>query len=308
MNYRTESFDKRIKENIRHYHLRHLYDMELLTGYLKNVASLTGVEVLLTDRHGEKEIAIGSFADTIPDVVNNPGEKIKIQNRTMAHVYIKSEHNVSDAAHTMVKSTVLLLSSLGEETYLRKESCSYMEELEQQLKERQKNSEYREKEDVLTGTLTKEYLKNRMQIIDRSEILPVAVIVGNINDWKFVHDHYGEEESDRLIEVVAGIVKAEAREDYVIGRWDGDVFVMIIPLSEKNEVEDYVKRIKQQCLAFSDTRLAPSIAVGIQYKTNIEETLEEKVSDAEYEMFADKFEMKNAPGYRERLHRGLSAS
>ena len=45
------------------------------------------------------------------------------------------------------------------------------------------------------------------------------------------------------------------------------------------------------------------MAVGIVYKTNIEETLEEKLSDAEYEMFNNKFEIKNADGYRERLEK-----
>ena len=51
---------------------------------------------------------------------------------------------------------------------------------------------------------------------------------------------------------------------------------------------------------------APSVAVGVVYKTNIEEKLEDKLSDAEYEMFNNKFEVKNAPGYQERLKKGIS--
>ena len=51
--------------------------------------------------------------------------------------------------------------------------------------------------------------------------------------------------------------------------------------------------------------LAPSVAVGIVYKTNVEERLVDKISDAEYEMFNNKLEIKNAPGYQERLTKGL---
>jgi hypothetical protein len=51
--------------------------------------------------------------------------------------------------------------------------------------------------------------------------------------------------------------------------------------------------------------LAPSVAIGNVLKENVEETLTDKLADAEYEMFEDKFEIKNAPGYRERLEKGL---
>ena len=47
----------------------------------------------------------------------------------------------------------------------------------------------------------------------------------NINDWKFVNENYGDEESDRLIKTVAGILKQEAKPEYVMGRVDGDVFM-----------------------------------------------------------------------------------
>ena len=35
----------------------------------------------------------------------------------------------------------------------------------------------------------------------------------------------------------------------------------------------------------------------------LEQALADLVSDAEYEMFDNKFEIKNAPGYRERLEK-----
>ena len=52
--------------------------------------------------------------------------------------------------------------------------------------------------------LNSTYFDNKMQIIDRSQAVPVAVICANINDWKYVNDNFGDEESDRLIQVVAG--------------------------------------------------------------------------------------------------------
>ncbi len=309
MGYKTIPYEKRIKENIRNYSLSNLYDMEVIKKHLENLADVLGINILLTDRHGEKEVVIGdSFLGFHPDVVNEPGLKVRVQNRTVGHLYVKRITEACDS-HTvdeMMDSTVALLAVLGEEAYLRKEDGIYLEELEKQLEERKSISARNEKEDVLTGVFHKLYFENRMKIIDRSEVVPVAVLNVNINDWKFVNDNFGDEESDRLIKTVAEILKEEAKPYFVIGRIDGDVFGVLIPMAEEGEAESYGARIQDRCFTYEDPILAPSVAVGVVYKTNIEETLEDKMSDAEYEMFDNKFEIKNAPGYRERLQKGLA--
>ncbi len=308
MGYDSIPYEKRVKENIRNYSLGNLYDMEIMKSYLSNLAQVLEINILLTDRHGEKEVVIGdSFLGFHPDVVNDPGRKIRVQNHTVGHLYINPLNKNRDERliGEMVDETVQLFARLGEEAYLRRESSIYLEELEKQLADKQRAVAANEREDVLTGVFNKLYFDSKMKVIDRSEVVPIAVLNVNINDWKFVNDHYGDEESDRLIAVVAGILKEEANPYFVIGRIDGDVFGVLIPMAEEGEAEDYAKRIQDKCLAYEDPRLAPSVAVGIVYKTNVEETLEAKLSDAEYEMFDNKFEIKNAPGYKERLQKGI---
>ena len=144
-----------------------------------------------------------------------------------------------------------------------------------------------------------------MQRLDDLSVAPVAVVNANINDWKFVNDHFGDEESDRLIRTIADILKQEAKPDYVIGRVDGDVFIILIPMAEDGEAEEYCAHVQQACMEYEDQILAPSVACGVVYKANVEEQLKDKLPDAEYEMFNNKFEIKNAPGYRERLEHGV---
>ena len=175
----------------------------------------------------------------------------------------------------------------------------YMEELEG--KDEAKQKEQASRMDELTGVFANDYFEKRMQIVDRSEVVPVAVIEININDWKYANDHYGDEESDRLIRIIADIVREEANPYFVIGRIDGDVFGVLIPMVEEGEAEDYARRIKERCVNYEDERLAPSVAIGIVYKNNIEQSVQDLFSDAQYEMFEDKLAMKQEPGYRERL-------
>lgn len=306
MEYKAVPFEQRIRENIKNYTMDNLYPVDALREHLKALAALTGVELLLTDRHGEKIVSIGNFAGFLPDVVGAPGKKIRVCNRTIAHLYVKTdgvEPGREQAVEDTLNAEVEMFSCLGEEAYRHREYAIYMDELEERLGEKHIQTVNGETKDALTGVSHKFHFEERMRAMDAAEVVPVAVINANINDWKYVNDHFGDEESDRLIKTIAGILKKEAKADYVIGRVDGDVFIVLIPMADDGEAEAYCERVQAACLNFDDEILAPSVACGIVYKTNVEETIADKLPDAEYEMFDNKFEIKNAPGYRERLEK-----
>lgn len=308
MNYKQIPFEKRIKENIRNYALDNLYPLDVLTGYCKALCAVAEVSLLITERHGEKVVSVGGFAGFTPDVVENPGRKVRVYGRTIAHLYVEMgkapEAKRQDVEH-LLDGFAVMLSQWGEEAYLHMESSIYMDELEERVGVRHVQTAKGENEDVLTGVYHKIYFEERMQAIDAAKIAPVAVVNVNINDWKFANDHFGDEESDRLIKTIADILRQEAKPDYVIGRVDGDVFITLIPLAEDGEAEGYCERVQKACMEYEDPYLAPSVACGVVYKTNVEEQLQDKLPDAEYEMFNNKFEVKNAAGYRERLEHGI---
>ena len=302
--------EKRLRENIKNYSLDQLYDIGKLSDYLKALHEVTGICLLFTDRHGEKTVKYGDFTGFLPDVVNAPGIKIRIENRTVAHLYVKETGSskvgadFSDASREkLIRAVADRLTKEGEETYHYTETSLYADELEQRLEREQYQLKHGEKKDPLTGVLNSTYFDSRMRVIDRSETVPVGVVCANINDWKYVNDKYGEEESDRLIQIVADILKEEAKPEYLIGRMGGDFFYILIPLAEDGETENYVTAVQTRCENYEDDRLAPSVACGRVIKTNVEQSIKDLMSDAEYEMFEDKFNLKNAPGYRERLEK-----
>lgn len=306
MAYKTIPFEKRIKDNIKNYAPDKLFPVENLTEYFKAFTKACGVEILLTDGHGERFISTGDFSNFNGDVVANPGRKVRVCDRTVGHLYCRFD-DVEDSGRVifdlMLDQLVALLERLGEQTYLFTESSLYIDELEDKEKTQQQIRIHSEKLDPLTGVFNKLYFEKRMGIIDRAEIIPVGVVNININDWKYVNDHFGDEESDRLIRLVANLIRTESKAEYVVGRVDGDVFVTLIPMAEDNEAEEFARRVQAACLASEDAILSPSVACGVIYKSNVEQHLEDLLSDAEYEMFRNKLEIKNAPGYRERLEK-----
>lgn len=295
--------EKRLKDNIRNYSLDQLFDVGQLSEFMENMNKLTGISLLLTDRHGEKAVSIGNFVGFKPDTVNAPGKKIRVQGRTVAHLYVKEDEMQDQAREALADSFVVQLTRQAEKAYEAIELSLYADDLEKRLEKEQYQVKHGEKEDALTGVLNSTYFENKMKVVDRAQIVPVAVICANINDWKYVNDHFGDEESDRLIRLVASFLKEEAKPDYIIGRCGGDFFHVLIPMTEDGEAMDYCNRVQQRCMEYEDVHLAPSVACGHVVKYNVEQKLSDLISDAEYEMFNNKFEIKNAPGYRERLEK-----
>lgn len=305
MAYGSIPLDKRLKDNIRNYKLTSLYDAEVILDLLKGINKLADVDVMITERHGEKVFAVGEWAGV--DLEACEATKIRICEQIVANVYVVMDRVADDdkaVVQKLIDAMIATIATLGDKTYRTKELEIYADELDGKMSKQTYQAKNGDKTDELTGVLNKTYFENRLNIVDRSQVIPVAAVCININDWKYVNDNYGDEESDRLIAVIASTVKGEAKPDYIVGRVDGDVFNVVIPMPADGEAEEYAARVKSVCEEFEDPHIAPSVAVGIAYKENVESDMSEVFSDAEYAMFEDKIEVKNAPGYRARLTHG----
>lgn len=300
MQYQAETLDVRLKNHITNYDFHSLYEPEKVCSIAKNLCEAICLSMQITDRKGNVILECGDAKEQ-SDMSLYSDRKVKVCGRTMLHIYVKSEKSVigSDYAKKLVEDLANSLEELGAERYFHKEAGSYLDEYYKSA------TIHSDKEDALTGVMSQSYFEHRMQIIDRSEVVPVAAIVVNINDWKFANDHFGDEESDRLIALVADILKEKAKPEYLIGRVDGDVFYIVIPMPEQMEAENYCKAVMKECDMFEDDHLAPSVACGIAYKTNVEHSVESVFSEAEVEMLENKISIKNAEGYCKRLKKGI---
>lgn len=303
MGYGSISLEKRIKENIKNYSLGQLLDLPIVQKELEVLNKLTGAEFLLTRRHGEVVVLVGDWGTDSVDVIAEPGVKIQVANRTIGHFYYKNNGNTD--VDEMVTALLDDWKLWAEQNYLYKETDQFVYEVQFQAEEELNRKAEGARTDALTGVLTHTYFRNRMKVLDRSQVAPIAALCININDWKFANDHFGDEESDRLIRIIANILQKEAKPEYVIGRVDGDVFNVMIPMPEDGEAVEYAKAVQNACNEYVDKCLAPSVAIGIAVKENVEEFLMQVFSDAEYEMFENKMNMKKSPGYQERLRKAL---
>lgn len=313
MNRIMTSFRERVEQNSKNYAPAALFDLENAQEMLTNLHELYSLETLMTDRHGNILMTCGSFDGFKPDVVNRPGNKIRVKGRTVCHIYTKydsvAKENI-EAAQRLINTYIRTLELYSEKSYMAAEQEVYIDELEQHMEKESDYERYSEHNDPLTGVLNRNRFISVMKELARAETVPTAVICANINDWRFVDTNFGEEESDRLIVTIADIIKRCAVEagidDAVIGRVEGDVFNILLPMTEQEEASRYCDNVINACNAYEDRILAPSVAIGMVMRTCVEQDYKELLSDAEYAMLEHKFETKNAPGYRQRLEKGLN--
>lgn len=301
MGYKAINVSERLKMRIRGYKLTDLMKTEMLCFFMEELHKGIGGEVCLTERHGEIIYATSGYETFKPDVVGEPGIRVRFFDRTMGHLYLKDSVKQEEALTLQIVDAI---ATLCENSFRAKEYEIYSHELENRLADESRKSDEGEKKDSLTGLLNQAYFESRMRVIDRSGVAPVAIIQGNVNDCMYVCKQYGEEESDRLLTLIAKVIKECAKPEYVMGRCDDDVFNIVIPMPIENEAEDFVSKVRERLERVQDDVLYPSMAFGIAYKENVEETISDKLSQAEYDMLVNKLEIKESPEYRARMHKG----
>lgn len=308
----NQKFEQRIAQNSKNYFPKDLFNLETAKVMLTQLNESFGLDTLMTDRHGGILMTIGDFGGFKPDVVNKPGNKIRVEGRTVCHIYAKYDNvpeDKFDAASRFLGAYIQTIEEYSQKSYVASEQSVYISDLEDQLQKEISHSNHSGENDPLTDVLSRNSFISHMKDLADKGVVPTAAICVNINDWRFVDDNFGEEESDRLIVTVADILKAKAGEmgfdGAVIGRVEGDVFNVLLPLAEEDEANGFCDNVQQACDSFEDPILAPSVAVGCVMRTNVEEEFKNILSDAEYAMLENKFAIKNAPGYRERLEKGI---
>lgn len=155
-------------------------------------------------------------------------------------------------------------------------------------KKRQEEIYFKSYYDALTGMHNRRYFEEEFKRLDVARNLPISIIMGDLNGLKLVNDTFGHARGDKLLMKASSAMKTACRCGDIAARWGGDEFVMLLPKTTKEEVEDIVRKILRSCSKMKVGSLNVSVSLGWGTKTEKDESLSKVLKSAEDYMYKHK--------------------
>jgi len=142
--------------------------------------------------------------------------------------------------------------------------------------------------DKLTSLHNRAYIEAVLPAMEKQEVLPLSVIMVDMNGLKLANDVFGHQQGDLLLTLLARALQKSCRKSDIVARWGGDEFVILLPNTNKQSCLKVCERIRSACNETADGTIPLSAALGTATKETGAPHLAELLSVAESVMYSDK--------------------
>lgn len=90
--------------------------------------------------------------------------------------------------------------------------------------------------DALTGLYNRRYLEetlDRELLLSEHNNYPISIIMGDLDHFKIVNDHFGHLAGDEVLRVFGNLLRQHARQGDIYCRYGGEEFLLLLPNVEK---------------------------------------------------------------------------
>ncbi len=163
--------------------------------------------------------------------------------------------------------------------------------------ELQKKLEYRVTHDPLTGIYNRDFFDQCMEKYNKYIDVPIAIMVCDLDELKYVKDHYGHQQGDVLIKESAHLLHRYFARDGIVSRVGGDEFTVILTNVDRLQMERLYEGLSEEIKDFNANSGDVKINMSIGYAFS-EHSLGEVGSlfiEADGKMYQEKRAKKQQP-------------
>ena len=144
--------------------------------------------------------------------------------------------------------------------------------------------------DMLTSLKNRNYLNERIEIWDESEVYPQSIIIVDLNNIAYINDNYGHQEGDNVIKQAASILITNQIPNSDIIRTNGNEFLIYLVEYDEKKVVSYIKKLNKE---FKELSHGFGAAIGYSMITDGIKTIDDAVNEATLDMRNNKEELNN---------------
>jgi diguanylate cyclase (GGDEF)-like protein/PAS domain S-box-containing protein len=167
----------------------------------------------------------------------------------------------------------------------------------QALQERLREQSIR---DALTGLYNRRYLEEtlaRELISAARQHHPVSVIMGDLDHFKAVNDHYGHVAGDEVLRIFGSLMKRHARASDIYCRYGGEEFLLVLPHMAKDAAADRAEQLRSAMAAapvpYGASQIAVTASFGVATFPDDGRIGDELVAAADRALYAAKASGRN---------------
>jgi len=145
--------------------------------------------------------------------------------------------------------------------------------------------------DQLTGLYNRRYFINEIERLNNSRVLPVSLIMGDLDNLKIINDKLGHKKGDDYLKIAAQLIEAAVRSEDIVARYGGDEFCVILPDTSLKTSRRIKERITNKFQKYNEHNSLPlplNISLGCAVKENEAENLHDIFSEADKNMYINK--------------------
>jgi diguanylate cyclase (GGDEF)-like protein/PAS domain S-box-containing protein len=151
--------------------------------------------------------------------------------------------------------------------------------------------------DVLTRVNNRRYLfelaEHEFEVAKRYQ-QPLSIVMFDLDHFKQINDIYGHSIGDKMLERVAQVTHAQLRDVDIIGRYGGEEFVVVLPMTKAQKASLLAQRILETVSAIrlhtENGPAAVTLSIGISETIHApqDESVEAVIRRADAAMYAAK--------------------
>ncbi|MGG7048287.1 MULTISPECIES: diguanylate cyclase [unclassified Campylobacter] len=218
---------------------------------------------------------LGSIGSRISELANTSRDSTaKMQGIKSDIAEIRLDTNSFEQVKEMLFNIANALEiesrELGAEMSSKQATISELQERINSLEQELEEAKIESREDFLTKTATKRALMEELRRIEeayRRYGTDYSVCFLDIDFFKKINDTYGHDAGDVILATVAMIFKKNIRKIDFIGRYGGEEFIVILPITSQSEAIVFAEKIRQTIESFKfiykNERIKVTISAGV---------------------------------------------